>query len=339
MRLLLRQYKIIAVAIIVCLVPAVASISFQEPEYQAVTRIYVDVETTPEASSYALSQANRLAQIRTITFKALVPSRLILDDVVTELNLDVTAEQLAPAVSAVSALDTSIIDINVVWDEPRMAAKIANSIADEMISELGSDQQQGATALVLEQAQPAVVPKQKATPNAVLLLGLAGFGGLLLGSAIVLIIQGYRRRIYSAQQIAPLTSAPLLGVVSPGQPNAIAHIAKTLTSAERFAGVRTIAVVSPGGHREKTDVAAQLSSSLPADFVVVDSPARLALREPVDNPASMDGALVVVTLGRDSEPDLTTTLTQLELLGVSVTGVIVTTSARRSARAGAPDAG
>ena len=337
MRLLVRQYKIIAVTVIVCLLPAGAAVAFQTPEYRASTLVYVDVEPPSGASFYALNQATRVAQNRTITFKELVATGYILNGVVQKLALDVTADDLASHVTALSALDTSIVEVTVVWSEPTMTARIANAIAAEMISQL-PPQGIGPASLTLKQAQPAVVPRSPSAPNTALILGLALLGGLLLGCAIVLIRQGFVRRIYSTDQVKALSNAPILGVVTPGHTTEItniANIAKTIVSAPGFSGVRTLAVVSTRPRAEKSEVSRLLSETLSVEhsIVIVDSTATLANRESVEDPGSIDVALVVVVLGQDSTPEFSKMMAQLELLGLTVGGLILMKPAMTRGRA------
>ena len=337
MRLLLRQYKIIAVTVIVCLLPAGAAVAFQTPEYRASTLVYVDVEPPSGASFYALNQATRVAQNRTITFKELVTTGYILNGVVQKLALDVTADDLASHVTALSALDTSIVEVTVVWSEPTMTARIANAIAAEMISQL-PPQGIGPSSLTLKQAQPAVVPRSPSAPNTALILGLALLGGLLLGCAIVLIRQGFVRRIYSTDQVKALSNAPILGVVTPGHTTEItniANIAKTIVSAPGFSGVRTLAVISTRPRAEKSEVSRLLSETLSVEhsIVIVDSTATLANRESVEDPGSIDVALVVVVLGQDSTPEFSKMMAQLELLGLTVGGLILMKPAMTRGRA------
>lgn len=332
LRLLLRGYKVIAATLIVAFVAALAVISVQTPDYRATTLVYVNVETREDATTYELTNATQIAQTRTITFKELVTTPLILDGVVSRLSLDMTSDALAGHVVAQSALDTSIVEIFVDWPEPEAAAQIANEIATEVISTLGSD---FPSSLTVVQAQPAIVPTAPYTPAPAIPLGLAGFGGLLLGAAIVFLRQGLRRTVYFVEQLEPLTSLPIVGHVGRDRAAAVHNIAATVAAADRFHHAPTIAVVAAHPTAETTAIARELSDTCAETnngHTVVTSPARLADREPIDSAEHIDSALVVVALGRDSVPDITTTLAHLELLGVTVGGLILVKAPRRVRR-------
>lgn len=336
MRLLCRQYLVIAATIVICLIPAIAAISAQEPEYRATTKIYVEVQAPGYASPTSLSQADRAAKNRTITFKELAGTKLILGSVVDELALDVSAEELAPHVTALSALDTAIIQITVSWGEPQQAAEIANAIATRTISLLGSEDI-GVSSLHLVQAQPAVVPAGPSSPNLAVILGLAGFGGLLLGVAIVLIRQGMVRRIYSLEHLESVTDYPILGHIrTPSRRRApgldVHHLAQTLQSAGQFHGTDTYVVVSTKPTPAKSEFVHRLAAELP-DVEMVQSSARLADREPLELGSPLDPALVIVALGQDTTDEFNTMMSQLDLFGVPIAGIVAAESRRFSLRA------
>lgn len=334
-RLLASGYKVIAATLAVCLLSAIAAVALQAPEYTSLTRIYVDVETPSSASTYELSLANRTAQIQTITYKSLIATPLVLEGVTRNLSLGVTPTELASHVTAQSALDTSIIDITVVWPEPEMAAMIANEVAAEAISVLGDDANVS-SRLTLVQAQSAVVPAALSSPNPIFLLGLAGFAGFLLGATIVVLRQGFYRRILFADQLAEFSDVPVLAVLDRNSHHEIQGVAETILSAKRFDTVRTIAVVSPLGHVEPAEITKDLSIALAdsaRDFSVIACPAKLARQQSINNPQHLDVAFLAIARGRDTFQGVKASLDHLDLLGVNVGGMILVTPAIRGLRA------
>ncbi len=296
----------------------------QTPSYHAATLIYVDVETISTSSIDELSQAVETANARTITFKQLISTPLVLSPVAEGLILGISGEMLASHVTAQSALDTSILEINVTWSDPETAATIANRIATEAISTFALAA--GTPShLKLIQVQPAVAPTAPITPNPPLLLGLAIFGGLLLGSALVLFRQGWTRTIYSVEQIEAATTIPILATARSGESAETDLIAGIIQTAKRFREVHSIALVSAGERPGKSVLSERLSLALGDRYTVVDSPARLGSREALESPDRVDSAVVVVCLGKDTIPGINVVLAQLELLAVPAGGIIVLT--------------
>lgn len=333
-RVLINGYKIIAAMIFVCLLPAIATIAFQAPEYTALTRIYVDVRTPADASTYELGEANRIAQIRTITFKGLIPTSLVLDGVARNLSLSLSPDELASHVTAQSSLDTSIIDISVAWPHPEMAATIANEVADEAIAVLGSHTNES-SRLTLVQAQPAIVPEGSSSPNPIFYLGLAGFAGLLLGAASVLIRQGLQRRILFPDQLSVFSEVPVLAVLSRNSLQEIQGLTGTILSVKRFEAVRTIAVVSPLGHVMQSDITRDLSNAFATateGHTVIGYRAKLARQEPIPEPQNLDIALLAIARGQDTYMSVEAAIKELQLLGVKVGGMILFTPRRRGLR-------
>lgn len=330
--ILIRGYKIVAATLLITVTSALIALSVQTPEYRAMTLIYVNVEIPQDATIYATSNATRVSQARTITFKELVTTPLILDGVIDRLSLNMSSADLADQVLAQSALDTPIVEISVDWPVPEMAAQIANEIATGLISTAVAV---GPSSLTVVQAQPAVVPAAPHSPKPAVMLGLAGFAGLFLGSAIVLLRQGFRRRVYLIEQLESITDLPVVGQIGRDQIVAIRNIAATISAAESLQRVRAIAVVAARPTAATTAIAQGLAGVLAetaTGYSVVASPAALAERATIDNLVQIDSALLVVTLGFDSIPEITTALAHLHLLGVTVGGLILLQSSHRSRR-------
>ncbi|GAA3735526.1 hypothetical protein GCM10022239_09460 [Leifsonia bigeumensis] len=131
-----------------------------------------------DASKEALQEAVTYANFRTITYKALVTTGLVLDKVIDELDLSQSADELAEHVTALSALDTTVIEIIVSWPNARGAADVANSIARHTVDELSEFG--GAVSIDLVQVSDASAAKAPAVPNPALSLGLAVFAALWL---------------------------------------------------------------------------------------------------------------------------------------------------------------
>lgn len=88
-----------------------------------------------------LNVSERLAR----TYAELINNSSLLEQTINELDLNITIEQLAEAVNSQVIQDTSILSISVTYDNPTLAADIANTIAQNLIettpSQLTDDQE------------------------------------------------------------------------------------------------------------------------------------------------------------------------------------------------------
>jgi succinoglycan biosynthesis transport protein ExoP len=144
------------------------------------------------------------------TLGELANSRAVLQDVQAKLSQDRSLDQLRQEISGSWVDGTILVEISVSDSSPRMAAEIANTVADVLPLH---DPSNG--AFLFTTSNPAQPPVTYASPN--LLLGI-GVGGLL---ALVLAVCGalWRDRrgntVDDAAAMEEAAGAPVLAHVSP----------------------------------------------------------------------------------------------------------------------------
>lgn len=128
------------------------------PQYQATAKMYI--VSASNNSVVNLSDLQVGSQL-TADYQELMFNRPMLEDVVESLALDVTYKQLAQMVSISNPSSTRILCITVTHPDPRLAADIANEIANQAIVYLPR---------IMECEKPniseeAVCPTQKSSPS------------------------------------------------------------------------------------------------------------------------------------------------------------------------------
>lgn len=336
-----RGWKTVVSFIIVALLLGFGYAAFQAPVYQSTARVYVEVELPSDSSATALEQSAQLSKNRTITYKALANTSLILSPVISKLGLDVDVPTLASQVTALAPLDTSVIDVIVNWKEPGESAEIANAIAREMVERFSTRPSSGSDPqLSLVEANKAIPPSRPLTPNAPLIVGLCVFIGILLSLAWIYGRRAYSPRIFGAEDLSDL-GAPVLGIVPretrkfPADviEKRVNNIARTILAIPPVGPEKRVALVPVEGSTAASSVAlagtvsAALSAGTSADTggtaLSVVTTADVAHREPFEPDAVIDSAIVIVTSGRTSARDLHTALTHLDTQGIPVIGFIL----------------
>jgi polysaccharide biosynthesis transport protein len=144
-------------------------------------------------------------------------SPLVLQPVIERLGLGVTPGGLASSISATVPADTVIIVVAATSEDPALAARTANAIADELSAVAGRlspkrpDGTEAVRATVLETAQ---TPSRPSSPNIVRNIGLGLVLGLVAGVGIAILRQVLDTKIRSEDDVRALTSSPILGVVA-----------------------------------------------------------------------------------------------------------------------------
>lgn len=178
LRIALRGYRIILASVVAGALVGILVLAIQQPSYRATAVVQVEAGMPQEASKEALKAAVDYANFRTITYKRLVTTGKVLDKVIDELALTQSADELAEHVTALSALDTSLIEIIVSWPDAQGAAEVANSIARHTVDELSESN--GVVSINLVQVSEASAARAPAVPNPALSIGLPVFAALWL---------------------------------------------------------------------------------------------------------------------------------------------------------------
>lgn len=298
-RILHKNWVLILVMLLVGIGVAAAYSIVVAPKYVASTELYVSVRAGEGSASGELVQGTTFARQAVTSYVDVVNSAIVLEPVIDELGLDISAEKLAPQVAASSPLNTVLVDISVTNADPELAAEIANSVgkhfADVVVNDLEKPDGEAASLVKIETIQPAVVPSAPSSPNVPLNLVLGALIGLALGIGIAVLRTVLDTRIHSQHDIEQVTDKPLLGGIA-FDPEAkkrplIVHADPRNPRAESFrsfrtnlqfvnveGGPRSFVVTSAGPGEGKSTTTANLAISLAetgASVVLIDGDLRL----------------------------------------------------------------
>ena len=109
--LLDKIWVIILAGAVAALAVVAATILFITPQYQSTTKMYV---LSKQDSNTLTSQDMQTSLSLTKDYAELIKSRTVTEGVITQLNLDMTHEQLLSKMTVDSATDTRILSISYV---------------------------------------------------------------------------------------------------------------------------------------------------------------------------------------------------------------------------------
>lgn len=329
-RTIARGSRTLLAALVIALVLAGAYAVLTPATYQATSVVYVEPQLPDDATKPALQQATAYANYQTITFKRLATTDAILDPVVGELGLDVTSRELATAVTALSALDTAVIELIVDWDEPESAALIANAIAEQMSDSLSEERYDTDVIIDLRVVQEAVTPSAQLSPSLPLVIGFGTLAALLLGLGVVFLREWLTPKVYGVEQLERIAQAPTIGIVTRKHPSeGIRQAAQTLRAMSP--SDRPDLIVT-AGRRVNNSVASRLAEESDIPAMHVD----LAAREITEEIRRARTVVLVASRGRTSVSDALTALETLKTAGTTVAGWILIDVPTRGVDAFAP---
>ncbi|GAA2239736.1 polysaccharide biosynthesis tyrosine autokinase [Herbiconiux moechotypicola] len=214
-RVLRKGWVFIVIGVLLGIAAGSALAIVATPRYQSMTKIFVSVQSTDTSSPGELVSGNSYAQQKVKSYVDVVGSPSVLDPVIRELGLDVSAAELANQITASSNTGTVIIEITATDTDPQMAANIANATASSfqtvVVDQLEKPSGGGPSLVKVQTVQPAEPSTQPSSPNLALNLAIGGALGLLLGLAAATLRSTLDTRVHGRHDVEALTDIPIIG--------------------------------------------------------------------------------------------------------------------------------
>lgn len=190
-----------AVGILGC----IYTLFIQKPMYNSYTTVILS-----GSSSSSITQTDVTLNKNLIsTYAEIVKSGRVLNQVIKELNLDISYESLSSEVSVTSLNNTEIIKITVNNESADMAMKIANSTASVFTKEISSLYKMDNVSIL----DYATINESPYNINILKQLIIYILVGLVISLGTVFMIFYFDRTIKSAEQIEQKIKLPVLGSV------------------------------------------------------------------------------------------------------------------------------
>lgn len=243
---ILRKNWLIILALTLVGIGAAAAYSLtRTPLYLSQSSVFVSTQAGSGSVS-DLSQGANFSLDRVPSYVLVATSPVVLDPVIEELDLPMTASMLATQVSASAPLNSAVINVAVQDAEPQLAADIANATAaslGEAIEEIETTAELAASPVKTTVIRPALPTSTPVSPNVPLNLALGGLIGLALGGAVAILRTVLDTKVRNPRDIAQLTDRPMIGII-PFDPKAaerpiILEADPTNQRAESFRALRT----------------------------------------------------------------------------------------------------
>ncbi|HEW4024971.1 TPA: capsular polysaccharide biosynthesis protein CpsC [Streptococcus pneumoniae] len=203
-----RKLMILIVALVTGAGAFAYSTFIVKPEYTSTTRIYVvnrNQGDKPGLTNQDLQAGTYLVK----DYREIILSQDVLEEVVSDLKLDLTPKGLANKIKVTVPVDTRIVSISVNDRVPEEASRIANSLREVAAQKIISITRVS-DVTTLEEARPAISPSSPNIKRNTLIGFLAGVIGT---SVIVLHLELLDTRVKGPEDIENTLQMTLLGVV------------------------------------------------------------------------------------------------------------------------------
>ena len=202
-----RLALIIVLAVLAMTISGVFTHFFVTPIYRTSTQLVLVPRVNMESP---LAQGEINANLQMInTFNEVIVSPMILDEVIEELNLGLTAGGLGSMMSAANSSNSQVIRLTVQNEDPVLARNIANVTADifreEVLENFNMD-----NVRILARAQ---LPSSPVSPRLPLNIAVGFIIGTMAGVGLVFLIELLDKRVKSEHEAEKLIGIPVLGII------------------------------------------------------------------------------------------------------------------------------
>ncbi len=195
---------LIFITVGVCLLGCIYGLLIQKPMYQSYTTVILGGEESGITTADITVSKNMID-----TYAEIVKSRRVLDQVISELKLDLDYDELSSKISVTALNNTQIIKIIVKDVDAKLAKNVANvtavNFAKEVVKLYNMD-----NVNILDEAIESEKPYNISVVKQVIIYFMIGF---ILGAGILFIIFYFDRTLKSTEQIETKIKLPILGSV------------------------------------------------------------------------------------------------------------------------------
>ncbi len=211
--LLILRKRICLIAILTILsvvTSGIVSFFILDKEYQTFTTLMVGKPRDYRSYNNQLDYNDILLNQKLVsTYGELVKTRAVADEVIRNLNLDISYEAFREKVNVNLVQDTEIIRLEVVDTNPALAAEIANETA-QVFMESVKDIMKVENIQVIDEAR---VPDKPIKPRPMLNMAIAGVLGLMIGVFITFLLEFLDNTIKTPDDVERHLELPVIGTI------------------------------------------------------------------------------------------------------------------------------
>lgn len=206
-----RIWLIVLSAVILAVAVYIYSANFITPRYKASVTLYVNntSQESSEISSSDLATAQRLVDTYVAILAQSSTLEKVADQVYQETGKKISWEAIYNSMAAAAINETEVFTITITHTNAKMATAIANAVADVAPGVIESIVV-GSSAKIVNRAR---LPKAPFAPNNTKNAIYGAIAGALLAIAYVVIWILTDVRINSEEDLAVISTAPVLGLI------------------------------------------------------------------------------------------------------------------------------
>lgn len=206
-----RLGMIIALSLVAAVISGVFTVFVVTPEYAVNTQFLVSQRDTEQTNTIQSTDIRTNLELIN-TYNVIIKSSRILENVIDELNLNMSASTLSSMISVTNENQSQVVTVRVTDTDPLRAEQIANTtvaVFQEEIFELMNVD----NVNVLNLADAGLNP-QPVSPNLTMNIAIALVLGLMVGVGISFLLEFLDTTVKSEEDIETILGIPVIGTIS-----------------------------------------------------------------------------------------------------------------------------
>lgn len=177
------------------------------PQYEATVNMIVNSrqESTGSLTNDNITSSKNLIS----TYAVILKSNIILDEVITELNLEDTYEELSERITVEAIDSTQVMSVAVRYPDPDVAYRIVEELVDVAPDVIVEAVEAGSCKVVSK----VTVGEQPVSPSTKKNVALAAFTGIVLSVGLVVLKSLLQNYIADDEDVAKYLGLPVLTVI------------------------------------------------------------------------------------------------------------------------------
>ncbi len=208
-----KKAQIILIILIFMVIGVIYSVGFVTPMYSSSTTLVLagTASSTEEQTTNTITTADLSINSQLVsTYSELVKSNNILGQVISNLGINIDAEELRKNIEVTSVEDTELIEITVSNENPEYAAKIANEIASVFEEKIAKEIYNINNVHIVDEATPETEPSNV---NHIKDIVIFAFIGAVVAVMYVLIANMLDTTVKTQEDIEKSIKIPVLASI------------------------------------------------------------------------------------------------------------------------------
>ncbi|NBJ70836.1 MULTISPECIES: Wzz/FepE/Etk N-terminal domain-containing protein [Clostridia] len=192
-------------------IAAIVSYFVLTPTYEANSSFIVNQSQQDSQMQYNVEEIRTNVELIN-TYNVIIKSARILNQVVDELNLDMTSDELAQKIQVSSEEQSQVVTVTATDSSPKLAVEMANTTVTTFQNEI-PELMNVDNVNILSEAELGPNPSP-VSPNSMLNIAIAIVLGAMIGVGIAFLLEYLDNTITSEEDVEKQLGTPVLGAIS-----------------------------------------------------------------------------------------------------------------------------